>query len=55
MADGLRGWPKVVVGNMARDTTNRPQKLRLKATTDTAPNTTIGGNGERKIKGNTAK
>lgn len=28
----LTGWPKGVIGNNARDTTNRPPKLRLKAT-----------------------
>lgn len=47
MADNLTGWPKGVVGDIARDTTNRPPHLRLKATSTVAPQTTIGTNGER--------
>lgn len=44
------GFPKGVVGNIARDTTTRPSKLRLRATTFSGTNSTRGGNGERKIR-----
>lgn len=46
--DNIRGFPKGVVGTIARDSTNRPGKLRLKATTFSGYQTTVGTNGERK-------
>ena len=45
--DNLTGFPKGVVGTIARDTTNRPGKLRLKAPTFQGYQTTVGTNGER--------
>lgn len=51
MATGnLPPYPKGVVGDIARDTTQRPAKLRLKASTSMSHESTVGGNGERKIK-----
>lgn len=51
MATGnLPSYPKGVIGDIARDTTQRPAKLRLKATSSMSHESTVGGNGERKIK-----
>lgn len=46
--ENLKGFPKGVVGTIARDTTKRPGKLRLKAPTFQGYQTTVGTNGERK-------
>lgn len=46
--ENIKGFPKGVVGTIARDTTNRPSKLRLKADTFQGYQTTVGTNGERK-------
>lgn len=46
----VSGFPKAVVGDIARDTTNRPAHLRLKATDTFSPQPTAGGNGERKAR-----
>ena len=50
----LTGWPKAVVGDIARDTTTRPATLRLHATSDMSYESTIGRNGERKVRGTRA-
>lgn len=52
MAESLvyNGVPKGVVGNIARDTTNRPAKLRLRATDTVTHESTIGTNGERRVR-----
>ena len=50
----LTGWPKAVVGDIARDTTTRPAKLRLHATSDMNALSQSGGNGERKVRGTRA-
>ena len=42
------------MGDIARDTTTRPAKLRLHATSDMSYESTIGGNGERKVRGTRA-
>ena len=46
----FNGYPKGVISDMARDTTNRPSKLRLKVTNTMRNDSTVGGNGERKVK-----
>ena len=50
MADSLTftGWPKGVVGDIARDTTQRPKQLRMKAQDTITHESTVGGNNERK-------
>lgn len=52
MAESLvyTGFPKSVVGNIARDTTNRPAKLRLRVTDSITHESTIGTNGERRVR-----
>jgi hypothetical protein len=56
MADSrtFNGFPKPPVGDIARDTTTRPSKLRLHATTSMSNESTVGGNGERKVRGTRA-
>ncbi len=44
----FNGLPKQVVGDIARDTTNRPSNLRLKAQEHIKWERTAGTNGERK-------
>lgn len=42
------GWPKAVVGTIARNKTNRPGKLRLRASTFSGYQSTRAGGGDRK-------